>query len=60
MAESSHKSNIWPDIPSEPVALPGFIVRINEIISSFFTVIWSIIFSVKKYSTGKPLLLTMG
>ena len=31
--ESSHKSNIWPVIPSDPLALPGFMLRIKEIIS---------------------------
>ena len=59
MTELSHKSRIWPDIPCEPVASPGFIVRIKEIISSLFTVIWSILFSVRKNSTGKTLVLTM-
>ena len=33
MTELSHKSSIWPDIPSEPEALLGFSFRTNEIIS---------------------------
>ena len=35
MIDSSHSSNIRPEIPSGHVALLGFIFRISEIISSF-------------------------
>ena len=28
-SELSHKSNIWPDVSSEPVALLGFKLQIN-------------------------------
>ena len=38
MTDSSHNSDIWPEIPSGPVALWGFILRISEIISSFSVV----------------------
>ena len=41
MIVSSHKSNIWPEIPSEPVALLGFISRINEISSSLLYKLFS-------------------
>ena len=39
MTDSSHNSSIRPDIPSDPVALLGFICRIHEIISPFSIVI---------------------
>ena len=32
--ESSHKSSICPDIPSEPLALFGFNLQMSETISS--------------------------
>ena len=32
--ETSHKSSICPDIPSEPLALFGFNLRMSETISS--------------------------
>ena len=32
--ESSHKSSICPDIPTEPLALFGFNLRMSETISS--------------------------
>ena len=60
MTESSHRSSICPDIPSEPVALLGFIFRISEIISSFFIVIWSILLLVRNRKLGNTLLLIMG
>ena len=28
MTDSSHNSNIWPEIPSGPVALLGFILKL--------------------------------
>ena len=54
--ELSHKSSIWPDIPSGPVALLGFKFRINENISSHCMDIWSIVLSVSKLSGASPLL----
>ena len=60
MTESSHKSSIWPDIPSEPVALLGLILRISAVISSFPIVILSILLFVRKIKLGNALLLIMG
>ena len=50
--ELSHKSSIWPDIPTDPVGLLGFKCRINEIIPSLCMDIWSIHLSVRKFSGG--------
>ena len=60
MTDSSHKSNIWPEIPSEPVALLGFIFRISEIISLSLIVKWSNLLFVRNLSKGNTLLLITG
>ena len=60
MTDSSHKSNIWLEIPSEPVALLGFIFRISEIISLSLIVKWSNLLFVRNLSKGNTLLLITG
>ena len=57
--ESSHKSNIRADIPSDPEALLGFKCRTNETISSFLMRILSIILSVRKLNVGNVQLLVI-
>ena len=54
--ESSHKSNIWPDIPSELEAFLGFKFRTSETILFLLIEIWSILLSVRKFNVGNVLL----
>ena len=56
--ESSHRSSICPDIPSEPEAVFGFKFRTKQIISSLLIEIWSILLSVRNYM-GNELLLVI-
>ena len=54
---TSHKSNILSKIPSEPVALLGFIFRIGEIIPSFSKARLSVLLLVRNLSLDNTLLL---
>ena len=57
MTDSSHNSNICPEIPSGPVALLRFIIRISEITSPFSSYYNKILLSVRNVIVGNTLLL---
>ena len=59
-ADSPHRSSIWADMPSEPVALLGFSLQNNGMISFIDIGIWWILLSVLYVRGGNTLLVSIG